>query len=54
MPQDFSQSMAEDPIVKQYRDELRRMRFSKRLMWGATVFNFVAATANILSILEVI
>lgn len=54
MPQDFSQSMAQDPIVKQYREGLRRMRFWERLMWGATVINFVAATANVLAMMEVI
>lgn len=30
------------------------MRFWERLMWGATVINFVAATANVLAMMEVI
>lgn len=54
MQKDFSQSMAQDPIAKAYREGLQRMRFWERMMWWTTVFNVVAATANVLAMMDVI
>ena len=54
MPQDFSQSMAQDPIVKEYRSEIARLRMATRWMWGFAALNFIALTSNILSIMGII